>query len=278
MKFSRRSFLAGSSALLANAAGSRAFGKNLRTLNPKKGIGGPPPLASGLLTSWYYDWGLRPADRGMPKYHPSMQFFPMVWRWYPKGTPSKLAALREQHPSMLLGFNEPDKHNQSNMTVEQALDAWPHLEGIATELVSPAAANALDKWMQSFMARAEKRKLRIDSIAVHHYPGPSAEHFLEWLHKVHKLYQRPIWVTEFAVADWKAKHGGTNRYTVHQTAEFMKAVCTEMDKIPWVKGYAWFPSAGDKKAKAQGSHALATSVLYEADGSLTPLGKLYDSL
>lgn len=272
MSVSRRSFLGGASTLLASAAYARTTGMPLTRLNPKKGLAGAAPLASGLLTRWYYNWGSHPSRKGMPIAHHAMRFFPMVWGWNPPKTPAVLAGLRARHPSILLGFNEPDHSDQSNIPVEVALDAWPLFEGIASELVSPAPANALDPWMQKFMSGAEKRKLRIDSIAVHHYPGPSPTGFLNWLHKVHDLYQRPMWVTEFAVADWQAKQGVPNRFTVEQTADFMKTVCNEMDKIPWIKGYAWFPFAG------KSSNALETSVLFDPNGNLNELGKLYASL
>jgi hypothetical protein len=278
MPVSRRSFLAASSALLATSVASRAFASSTRPLNPKKGIGGAAPLASGLVTTWYYDWGIRPAKRGIPAANPSMRFFPMIWGWNPNRTPAVLNMLRAEHPSILLGFNEPDHKDQSNIPVKVALDAWPQFEGIATELVSPAAANAHGPWMQEFMNGVHKRKLRVDSIAYHSYPGPNPEAFLHGLYTLYQMYNLPIWVTEFAVADWQAKHGAANRFTVRETAKFMKLVCTEMDKLPWIKGYAWFPAAGDQKAIAEGSRALATSVLFDASGNLTPLGKVYASL
>uniref|UniRef100_A0A7V4XSB1 Asl1-like glycosyl hydrolase catalytic domain-containing protein n=1 Tax=Acidobacterium capsulatum TaxID=33075 RepID=A0A7V4XSB1_9BACT len=272
MATSRRSFLAGTSALIAAVACSRAFGTTMGQLNPKKGLGGAAPGRSGLLTRWYYNWGAAPSHKGMPLANPAMQFFPMIWGWYPQKTPMVLQRLREQHPSILLGYNEPDHKDQSNMTVETALETWPMFEGIASELVSPAAANARGPWMDKFMRGVEKKKLRVDSIAVHNYGPPSVEQFLNILHDVHGLYQRPIWVTEFAVADWQAKHGAANRFSVDQVAEFMQTACVEMDKIPWIKGYAWFPFAG------KSSNALRTSVLFDADGNLNELGKVYARL
>lgn len=272
MQNSRRSFLAGTSAVLAAASCSQAFGKPTRQPSTKKGLGGAAPLASGLVTNWYYNWGVNPSAKGMPATDPSMHFVPMIWGWYPAKTPSVLEDLRAQQPSVLLGFNEPDHHDQSNIPVDTALEAWPLFDGIASELVGPAAANPLGPWMQEFMSGVEKRRLRVDSVAVHTYPGPSAAGFLNMLHRVHDLYRRPVWVTEFAVADWQAKHGAANRYSVSQTSEFMEEVCTEMDKIPWIKGYAWFPFAG------KSSNALQTSTLFDAEGNLNYLGKVYARL
>lgn len=272
MQTSRRSFLAGTSAVLAAAVCPQSFGKTVRKPSIKKGLGGAAPLASGLVTSWYYNWLANPSAKGMPSTHASMHYVPMIWGWYPAKTPAVLEVLRAQHPPILLGFNEPDHRDQSNIPVDAALEAWTQLEGVATELVSPGAANPLGPWMQEFMAGVDKRKLRVDSIAVHNYPGPSSINFLNVLNRVHDLYRRPIWVTEFAVADWQAKQGVANRYSVSQTAEFMEEVCTEMDKIPWIKGYAWFPFAG------KSSNALQTSTLFDADGNLNELGKIYARL
>lgn len=272
MSNSRRSFLAGASLCLASVALGKAYAETGTPPSPKKGLGGAAPLNSGLQTDWYYNWTIHPSQKGMPTTHPSMRFLPMIWGWNPQKTPGFLNELRAQHPSILLGFNEPDHRDQSNIPVKVALEAWPQLEGIAEELVSPAAANPLGPWMQDFMRGAEKRKLHIDSIAVHSYPGPSPAGFINMLHRVHDLYRRPIWVTEFAVADWQAKHGAANRFSVSQVAEFMEATCTEMNRIPWIKGYAWFPFAG------KSSNALQTSVLFDAEGNLTTLGKLYARL
>lgn len=275
MHFSRRSFLAGCSALVAASAWPQAATR----LNPKKGLAGAAPANSGLITDWYYNWRDKPSDKGIPATDPAMRFLPMCWGWNPDTSPSILTELRSQHPPTLLGFNEPDKENQSNIPVETALDAWPQFEGIASELVSPACANPLGDWMQRFMQGTEKRKLRIDSIGYHHYGPPSPDEFLSHLHKAYDLYQRPIWVTEFAVADWQAKNPEVpNRYSVDETAAFMQSVCTAMNKIECIRGYAWFPTGGRFARKQEAKGPLATSLLFEPDGRLNALGKLYAEL
>jgi len=240
--------------------------------NAKKGLAGAAPLASGLITDWYYNWGNSPSTAGMPASTPSMKFFPMVWGWYPNTSPTILTALRAQAPSILLGFNEPDNASQSNIPVDTAISAWSQFQGIATELVSPAAANPLGAWMQTFMAAIDKQNFQCDSIAVHSYGGPSASTFLDTLDQIYTLYQRPLWITEFAVADWNATGTTPDAYSVTQVSDFMQTVCPAMDNLPYVKGYAWFPTA------AKGSNALASSVLFDANGNLTELGKLYASL
>lgn len=281
MPVSRRYFLAASAALLATAACSGSSGssssnlnsgKTKNNLNPKKGLGGAAPLTSDLVTPWYYNWGSNPSTSGVPAANPTMRFLPMVWGWYPNSTPALLTSLRTQNLSILLGFNEPDHTDQSNIPVDTAIAVWPQFQGIATELVAPAAANPLGTWMQIFMSAVEKQNLQVDSVAVHSYGSPSSSTFLNLLNSVHNLYQRPIWVTEFAVADWQAVNGVPNSYSVTQVADFMQTVCPAMDKLPWIKGYAWYPWGSSS------SNALTTSALFDSNGNLNELGKLYASL
>jgi len=74
-------------------------------------------------------------------------------------------------------------------------------------LGSPAAVHADGDWMEAFMAGAEKKGYRVDFITIHWYGGADLEGFLGYLARVHALYHRPLWVTEFAPADWSGHHG-----------------------------------------------------------------------
>ncbi|WP_189654714.1 glycosyl hydrolase [Paracoccus mutanolyticus] len=56
----------------------------------------------------------------------------------------------------------------------------------------------------NFMLQADRRGLKIDSIGVHSYSAPDAGQVIERLEETYRLYERPIWVTEIAVADWRA--------------------------------------------------------------------------
>jgi hypothetical protein len=269
--FSRRQFLELGSCALLGASSSAA------TLSPgqskKKGLAGAAPAKSGLETSWYYNWGTRPSEKGVPSTDPSIIFYPMCWGWNPK-TPATLEALRVEHPSLLIGFNEPDHTDQSNLTVEIALDAWPQLQGTCTELVSPSCAQPHESWMRTFMTEAERRGLRVDSIGFHHYGPPDSEDFIGLLERVHSMYGRPIWVTEFGAADWQAKPGGPqNRYTSEQVIDFIQAVCPFMESKPWVREYAWYPWGSRSN-----EDPLFASEFFTPDGDLTTVGHAYAAI
>jgi len=59
-------------------------------------------------------------------------------------------------------------------------------------------------------------------------------------------------------------------FTVEQTEDFMRAVLPELEKRDYVQRYAWIP------ARSTSKH-LGSSALFNDDGSLTELGKIYAS-
>ncbi len=241
------------------------------TPSPKKGFGvvvRPDGQwkhdVTALNAQWFYSWGGdRPAN--IPK---GVSFVPMDWGYYGNKDNNLVNWLdkvkAQPNTRFLLGFNEPDGKDQANLSVEKALEGWPYLEGTGLTLGSPAAVHADGPWMQQFMAGAAQKKYRVDFVTIHWYGGADAPGFLGYLQKVHDLYHKPVWVTEFAPADWSGKRG----VSPAQSAAFMKTVLPAMDKLNYVQRYAWFSAWPDDAA-------LGASALLNKDGSLTDLGKLY---
>ena len=208
--------------------------------------------------AWVYTWGQeQPAD--LPS---GVEFVPMVWS-------DKVADSLNlpKDAKEVLGFNEPDMADQSHMTVDRAVDEWSILEKTGLPLGSPAPAWWSTQWMKDFMAQADTKPLRVDFVCVHWYNVPNPQFFLDTIDKIHDAYHKPIWITEFAVGLF-----GKNKptFTAQQTADFMRAVVPELEKRDYVQRYAWFP------ARASSKH-LGSSALFNDDGSLTDLGKLYAS-
>lgn len=122
--------------------------------------------------------------------------------------------------------------------------------------------------MQEFMNEIEKRNYRVDFICVHWYDGANAQTLVDYLNSVHELYNRPIWITEFAPADWNDSSVQTSNITKEKAANFMKEILPELDKLDFVHRYAWFSSKITNVA-------LGNSSLFYDNGNLTPLGKYY---
>ena len=234
------------------------------------------PKVEKLKAGWNYSWGinLRP---NQPK---GMVFAPMVFSVY--GSPeirdftkrlekSLEPVQQKQRKTVLLGFNEPDKKNQGNLSVEKALKYWKSLEAQNLPLCSPSCVHPDKEWMTKFMAGVKKEGLRVDYIGVHNYGGGNVEGFKKLLKKTYLAYgKRPIIVTEFAVADWKAKSPEENRHSPEKVLQFMQQILPWMDEQDWIVGYAWF--SFDMK-----SSAGTSSALFDEKGNLTKLGEFYSN-
>jgi hypothetical protein len=238
----------------------------------KKGLGQStklPEWASRLTSlhcKWFYSWNSN-IPAGIPQ---GMSFIPMIYRFGgdPETIARPAAAAKLAGITELMGFNEPDVKKQGNMTMEETLDAWPLLMETGLRLGSPGCVHPDKEWMIEFMAGAKTRHLRVDFVCVHSYGGPNAEALVKRLEKIYKMFERPIWITEFAVGDWEAKSVEENRHKPETVLRFMENVLPMLDKLDFVERYAWFPAKPT-------SVPLGTSALFDADGALTPLGKIY---
>ncbi|MEU4558029.1 sigma-70 family RNA polymerase sigma factor [Actinoplanes sp. NPDC023936] len=217
--------------------------------------------------SWYYDWG--PSDDDVPG-PAGVEFVPMIWG--PANvTTATLKQAAAEGGDWLLGFNEPDLAEQSNMTVEAALDTWPKLEATGMNLVSPAVAFGGDTaggWLDRFMTGASERGLRVDAIALHWYGSDfskaAVNQFLGYVDAVHERYRKPIWITEFGLINF----GASPRYPSDaQKVTFIKGATAGLEKRRFVARYAWFglPAVGDS----------VDFGLYEDGTTPTEAGKAY---
>jgi hypothetical protein len=179
---------------------------------------------------------------------------------------------------VLLGYNEPDHGQQADMTVAQALDLWPLLEGTAMRLGSPATAGDPSRrgsWLEKFMSGVESRGYRVDFVCVHWYGGGSdaageTRALESFLRAVHAKYQKPIWLTELALVEWTMPPAFP---TYDEQAAFVRQAVPVLESLPFVERYAWFalpPWSADGIA--------ATTNLYDDGGTPTAVGAAYRSL
>jgi Glycosyl hydrolase catalytic core len=220
-----------------------------------------------LKPFWFYTWGT-PLPGGAPS---NCEFVPMFWGAgnVTAGNISTVQQLKAQGAvKYVLGFNEPDQSGQSNMTVSQALALWPQLESIGLPLGSPAVSWPTLQWFTDFMDSVQAEHLRVDFICVHMYVGTDDASFVQTLQQVYNQYHLPVWITEFATADWNATTPSGNQYTAADAMGFMQRLLPQLDTLSFVQRYSWF--SGDPN-----SAQLWPSALIAVNGSLTPLGSWY---
>jgi hypothetical protein len=244
--------------------------------NPKKGVGtwtfsGVSKALADSGASWYYTWS--PTNTGITS--PSgVQFVPMIWG---SADVNATALSQAEHEgSILLGFNEPDNANQSDMTVSEALSLWPQLMATGMTLGSPAvSADAATPggWLDQFMSGAAARGYRVNFITVHWYggdfaTGPAVQQLQSYLQAIYDRYHLPIWLTEFALANFG---GGTPSYpTDSQQAAFLTAATSMLEHLSYVQRYAWF---------GLGSSATDGSMgLFSSGPVATPVGQAFEAV
>ncbi len=226
-----------------------------------------------LKANWYYTWGLEasPLVEGV-------EFVPMFWgaSSVNKENCDRINKLYEEGKVFyVLGFNEPDLSEESNMSVEQALEKWAFLcENLdrRIKLVSPAPSYPTRQWLVDFMAGVAQRGLRCDYVAVHMYAGIGTQNYQSVIREVYNRFGKAVWITEFAPRDDNAKNNGYNSYTESRVLEQMSALLPAYEEMNEVFRYSWFGCA------SQSMLGLITSRFFGDDGALTSLGAYYATI
>lgn len=195
---------------------------------------------------WYYNWASNNNDVPGPS---GVEFVPMIWG--KQNVTDATLAQAKSEGTELLGFNEPDQGGQANMSVDDALAAWPRLQATGLRLGSPAVSYGGDQaggWLDRFMSGAAAKGYRVDFITLHWYgsdfSGAAVNQFLGYVDAVHKRYGKPIWITEYGLQNFS----GSPRYpTSSQEVAFIQGSTAGLESRSYVERYAWFalPAVGD---------------------------------
>lgn len=200
---------------------------------------------AALGASWWMSWQTHPPCGAAGEH------VPMIWGRQHVGLVHSLPG----GSGWLMGFNEPNRGDQANMSPQEAAHHWPQLESTGRRLVSPAMAmsNTAIQWMREFLNACTG--CRVDAIAIHLY---EANHggVQYWVNQ-YKQFGKPIWITEIAFP------GG-----VQHAAEEAHAIVNIFERDPQVHRYAWFKNRGDRGA-------LAGSSLIDYNGRHTQVGQAY---
>ena len=218
-------------------------------LNAKRGWADTSPSVSELSATnagWFYRWGL-----SRPSGNYASEFVPMFW-----GGGSVTAANINQvradgNVTHVLGFNEPERSNQANLSVSTAVDKWQTLHdgflGSGIQLVSPAVSDNADgrDWLSEFMTEVDNRNLQVDAVAFHWYgvdnpnnPAGAANQLLNRVDAYHAAYGRPIWLTEFALHDWGGNYSDEEMRVANQV--FLEHVIPGLESRSYVEKFAFY--------------------------------------
>ena len=200
---------------------------------PYKGVANSPAAQlQGVGATWCYNWGTTPkaTDCNDPL------FVPMVW-----GSGDVASAIQQigaKGYKTVLGFNEPNKSDQANMTVDQAIALWPDLTSDPNIRVgSPAVSDDGRAWLEQFMTQVKAKGLRVDFIAMHWYgwnAGSCKASQLEGAVTWASQWGLPVWITEFGCM-------GSSNPDEQTVLSFFKDAVPMLQGHPLVERYAWYP-------------------------------------
>jgi hypothetical protein len=161
----------------------------------------------------------------------------------------------------VLGFNEPDYDQQSNINATYAAQLWMQyiepLKNSGIRLGAPAISSGATgrPWLADFMAACSQ--CTIDFIPFHWY-GSGTGGFYDYLYQLHGQFpNHTLWVTEYAETS-------SNDSVVLQ---FLNDTTTTLDGLDFVERYAWFGYF----RPSDGSHYN----LLDVNGHLNAAGQVY---
>tara|TARA_R110002049_G_scaffold263116_1_gene439262 strand:- start:22190 stop:25342 length:3153 start_codon:yes stop_codon:yes gene_type:complete len=237
----------------------------LRETNTETGVTQGENQLNLTESTWYYSWGDDSPD------FLDYEFVTMKW-----GGGSTDTNLESKVVNHFLGYNEPDAENQSNLTVERAIELWPSIQKSGLRLGSPSPVNptANNDWLGRFMAKADSLNYRVDYIALHTYWEQAPERWYERLKETYDRYKRPIWITEGHTKsgyanDWQPGDPETPQQTTRLGR--LREVVKMLDTIPWVERYSfynWHDEGGYVFVHGDYSETVNNQIL-------TPMGEFY---
>jgi len=201
--------------------------------SPFKGLANSPAAEiTNLGASWCYNWTTAPD----PKNCADPLFVPMIWGG--GSVASALSTIGNAGYKTVLGFNEPNKADQSNMTVAAAIALWPTLTSNPNIRVgSPAVSDDGRAWLEDFMTQANAGGLRVDFIAMHWYGWNAGSctsgnlmGAVNWAAK----WGLPVWVTEFGCM-------GSSNPDEATLLSFFNAAIPALANSAAVERYAFYP-------------------------------------
>jgi hypothetical protein len=220
---------------------------------------------TSLKVSWYYNWTVSPDNCST-----GGEFVPMYSN-HPNTNPTpdavaaQITKLVNAGYKYVLGFNEPNKSDQANMAVADAIALWPAMTSNPNILVgSPATSADGQSWFNDFYTQAQAANLRIDFIALHWYgwnagscdaKAANLESYIKWAEGLPG--NLPLWLTE-----WGCMNASNPDEPTVQA--FYTGAVAMFAKHPRMQRYAWYQWDPNNE-------------LTNTDHSLTTLGNVYAS-
>ncbi|NLO69407.1 MAG: T9SS type A sorting domain-containing protein [Porphyromonadaceae bacterium] len=243
----------------------------------KKGwAGSDPGQYTPLNVTWRYDWSASGSTTSAVEYVPIKQN---------AGWPGWGEINGKQNVTHLLGFNEPNRPDQSNMTVEQALAIWPEYMKSGLRLGSPSPSDPFGSngaWLYEFLDSCKARNYRVDYVAIHAYWAKSPQQWYNDLKWVHEKTGLPIWITEWNNGAnwtnewWPTADRSLSPENAAKQLNDIKGILNVLDTTSFVERYSIYNWVQDCRAMALGSNLTPAGEYYAANKSRMAYNPKYE--
>lgn len=242
------------------------------------GASGVGAAITEIGATWAYSWTPDPESAYGGDAPAGVENVPM----FAKHTTTDAADGISGSPQNVLGWNEPDKEGPDSAT---AISAWPAVystlsNGGSCRVGSPAVSTTSlqsGDWFYDFMQGVDNQ---VDFIALHYY-SPSFSDVAggvaalqQYIQSVYDMYQKPIWLTEYAMVDFTGDTGNAGSSPSQDVSvDFMQQSGQMLNGLisqGILERYAWF-------ALPQGDGQPDTGMM-DSGGQLNALGQAYAAL
>ena len=252
--------------------------------NPKKGVALAGAQACSALephtdSSWWYSWSTSDGFSGKWSFcnddaqtpSPSdtarangMEFVPMFWSSVPD--PASLDAdtiANMQAASHVMGFNEPERTDQANLSPFEAATKWEDVVAIANnydlKIVGPCLTKDAFAWYDEWLTECDTLYPGVgchhDAVCIHMYMQPApCDTSKSWecigseSNPYHAKYHldrwyndygnKPIWVTEYGCYPWTAT--GCDAQKHEAIMDQMTSLFESPEYTDKIERYNWF--------------------------------------
>ena len=215
----------------------------------KKGLAGGSAASArnsavAAGATWYYAWNnnLEHID--------GLEYVPMKWRGN-NNEANRAVQLGAKNFSHMLTYNEPDHHNQANMTVARAIELYPLNLRSGLRMGSPVVTqDGFRRWLSDFMDETRRRDYRVDFLAMHWYDwgnqnnnNNSGEAIRRRMTSKITNQRRIVGGTNTGMAVWLTEfNANPNRRDDNIQGDFIAAAGEYIDRTSWFERYSVFRS------------------------------------
>ncbi|KAK5679867.1 hypothetical protein LTS10_007815 [Elasticomyces elasticus] len=213
----------------------------------------------GSKISWLYNW----SPSATPNAN-SLDWVPMQWNHV--NIDDLQNKVKAANATTILGFNEPELPDQSNVDVELAAKEWLRciepMRKAGIRCGSPGISSAPQgvQWLKEFLKKIKEGGSDVDFYTKRRKCGS-----LNSLVSIEWTRESSGQTLTLAATNWDTN----NPLPKEHVEAFAKDSVAYLDGIEWIERYAWFGAMRDAGTVGKWARML------DNDGKLTDLGKAY---